>query len=184
MIIDYTQETVILAVIGQEENEKVVALGQYGINTGTHTAEIAFAVLDEYQDAGIGSELLAYLTYLAKRQGLLGFTAEVLVENKPMLRVFEKGGFDMERSKSEGVWELKMVFRETGNEINNGPETGDQYGKAAHRVSDFLVSIFAWLIGMSTSSFTLTPLRNLLEKYWLSRLSTLAWRLLYDMWTN
>ena len=113
VVIDYTQETVILAVVGQEENEKVVALGQYGINPGTHTAEIAFAVIDDYQDAGIGSELLAYLTYLAKRQGLLGFTAEVLVENKPMLRVFEKGGFDMERSKSEGVYELKMVFRET-----------------------------------------------------------------------
>jgi len=60
VVIDYTQETVILAVMGQEENEKVVALGQYGINTGSHTAEIAFAVLDQYQDQGIGSELLAY----------------------------------------------------------------------------------------------------------------------------
>lgn len=115
VVIDYTQETVILAVMGPEENEKVVALGQYGINTGSHTAEIAFAVLDQYQDQGIGSELLAYLTYLARRQGLLGFTAEVLVENKPMLRVFEKGGFDMERSKSEGVYELKMAFRDMDN---------------------------------------------------------------------
>jgi RimJ/RimL family protein N-acetyltransferase len=113
VIIDYTQETVILAVMGSEENETVVALGQYGINSDSHTAEIAFAVLDKYQDQGIGTELLAYLTYLAKRQGLLGFTAEVLVENKPMLQVFEKGGFDIERTISEGVYELKMAFRET-----------------------------------------------------------------------
>lgn len=113
VVIDYTREMVILAVMGQEENEKVVAMGQYGINTGSHTAEIAFAVLDPYQDQGIGTELLSYLTYLAKRQGLLGFTAEVLIGNKPMLRVFEKGGFDMERSKSEGVYELKMAFRDT-----------------------------------------------------------------------
>jgi acyl-CoA hydrolase len=113
VIIDYTQETVILAVMGPEDNEKVVALGQYGINTGSHTAEIAFAVLDKYQDQGIGTELLSYLTYLARRQGLLGFTAEVLVENKPMLTVFEKGGFDIQRTISEGVYELKMAFRET-----------------------------------------------------------------------
>lgn len=113
VVIDYTKEMVILAILGDEENEKVVGMGQYGINPGTHTAEIAFSVLDRYQNQGIGSELLSYLTYLAKRQGLLGFTAEVLVENKPMLRVFEQGGFDMQRSKSEGVYELKMAFRET-----------------------------------------------------------------------
>ncbi len=113
VIIDFTQEIVILAMLGQEEHEKVVAMGQYGIDEASHTAEIAFAVLDEYQGRGIGTELLSYLTYLAKRQGLLGFTAEVLRENKPMLRVFEKGGFDMERSTSEGVYELKMAFRES-----------------------------------------------------------------------
>jgi RimJ/RimL family protein N-acetyltransferase len=55
--------------------------------------------------------MLTYLTYLAKRQGLLGFTADVLVENKPMLRVFEKMGFDMEKRVSGGVYELKMAFR-------------------------------------------------------------------------
>jgi len=37
------------------------------------------------------------LTFLAKRQGLLGFTAEVLMENQPMLHLFEKMGFDIEK---------------------------------------------------------------------------------------
>jgi GNAT superfamily N-acetyltransferase len=47
-------------------------------------------VKDDYQHRGIGTELLSYLTYLAKREGLLGFTAEVLAENRPMLNLFEK----------------------------------------------------------------------------------------------
>ena len=56
-------------------------------------------VRDDYQNKGIGTALLSYLTYLAKREGLMGFTAEVLVENKPMLHLFEKMGFDIQKTK-------------------------------------------------------------------------------------
>ncbi|RPI89760.1 MAG: GNAT family N-acetyltransferase, partial [Spirochaetales bacterium] len=59
---------------------------------------------------GIGTEILTYLTYLAKRRGLSAFTAEVLVENKPMVHVFEKSGFDIEKRGSEGVYEMKLNF--------------------------------------------------------------------------
>jgi RimJ/RimL family protein N-acetyltransferase len=112
VIIDYTKEMIILAVIKREEKEEVVAVGQYGIDEATHTAEVAFVVRDEYQNKGIGTELLSYLTYLAKRQGLLGFTAEVLIGNRPMLHLFEKMGFDIEKRSAEGVCEMKMAFRE------------------------------------------------------------------------
>jgi len=113
VIIDYTQQMVILAVIkgeGEEEKEKILGIGQYYVNEVTHTADVAFAVRDDCQGKGIGTELLSYLTYLAKKQGLLGFTADVLMDNKSMLRVFEKAGFNVEKSSAEGVYELKMLF--------------------------------------------------------------------------
>ena len=73
VIIDYTKEMVILAVLKKGEKEEVIGMGQYGIDEATHTAEVAFAIRDEYQNKGVGSEILSYLTFLAKRQGLLGF---------------------------------------------------------------------------------------------------------------
>ena len=88
-----------------------MGVGQYCINEAMHTAEVAFVVRDDYQHRGIGTELLSYLTYLAKRHGLLGFTAEVLVENRPMLNLFEKMGFDIDKRSDEGVYELNMAFR-------------------------------------------------------------------------
>ena len=112
VVIDYTKKMEILAVLGEEDNEEIVGLGQYEIEEDTHMAEVAFAVSDAHQSKGIGQELLGYLTYLARRQGLLGFTAEVLLENRPMLHVFEKMGFDMEKRVGAGVYELKMMFRE------------------------------------------------------------------------
>ena len=118
VVIDYTKEMLIVATVVTEdgEREEIVALGQYGIDEATHTAEVAFVTRDNYQNQGIGTELLDYLTVLAKRQGLLGFTAEVLRNNKPMLHLFEKMGFDIQkRSGFEGdqVYELKMSFRGT-----------------------------------------------------------------------
>jgi len=112
VIIDYTVEMAILAIMFREKAEEIVGVGRYYIDETAHAAEVAFAVKDTHHRMGIGTELLAYLTYLAKRQGLLGFTAEVLSENQPMLHTFEQGGFDLERKNVAGLWELKMTFRE------------------------------------------------------------------------
>jgi acyl-CoA hydrolase/GNAT superfamily N-acetyltransferase len=111
VVIDYTKEMVILAVIEHAKKEEIVGMGQYELNEGTRTADVALVVRDDYQQQGIGTELLSYLTQLAKKQGLLGFTAEVLVENRSILRLLEKIGFETEKSSDAGVYELKMAFR-------------------------------------------------------------------------
>lgn len=111
VVIDYTKETAILAAVKSDEKEDIVGMGQFSINEDAHTAEVAFVVTDEYQNRGIGFQLLSYLTYLAQKQGLLGFTAEVLMENTSMLHVFQKAGFDIQKKSSAGIWELKMTFR-------------------------------------------------------------------------
>ena len=112
VVIDYTKEVAIVATVGNVDNQEIVGVGRYFIDESRHSAEAAFAVKDEYHNKGIGTELLAYLTYLAKRQGLLGFTAEVLADNKPMLHVFEKGGFDIVKHNIAGIYELTMAFKE------------------------------------------------------------------------
>jgi len=112
VIIDYAGEMAIFAVLEHAQKEEIIGVGRYYTDKNTHTAEAAFVVRDDFQKRGIGTELLKYLTYLAQKQGLLGFTAEVLVENKPMLHVFQKMGFDMQKRISSGVYELRMMFRE------------------------------------------------------------------------
>jgi acyl-CoA hydrolase/GNAT superfamily N-acetyltransferase len=114
VVIDYTQKMIILAVIEKGKKEEIIGLGQYAIVENTHTGDLALVVTDDYQNQGIGRELLSYLTFLAKKQGLLGFTAEVLVDNKPMLHLFDlfgKMGFDIEKKMEAGVLELKIAFR-------------------------------------------------------------------------
>jgi RimJ/RimL family protein N-acetyltransferase len=115
VVIDYTQSMATLAVVQHGHKEVIVGLGQYWVNESDHTAEVAFAVRDTFQNKGIGAELLSYLTYLAKRQGLFGFTAEVLMENQPMLHLCRKAGFATVVSGS-GSHELRLSFGETATE--------------------------------------------------------------------
>ena len=111
VVINYTKEMVILAVLQNQEKEEIAGMGQYFIDESTHTAEVAFVVRDDCQKQGIGAELLDYLIYLAKRKGLHGLIASVLTDNKPMLTLFEKTGFTVEQLPEAGVYELRMSFR-------------------------------------------------------------------------
>jgi acyl-CoA hydrolase len=111
VVIDYTRQMAILAVIRQDGKEEVIGIGRYALLEDEHFADLAFAVRDGYQNKGIGTELFSSLTYLAKKKGLLGFTALVLLENTPMHHLIRKTGFDIEEKLDEGVYDIKMTFR-------------------------------------------------------------------------
>jgi acyl-CoA hydrolase/GNAT superfamily N-acetyltransferase len=112
VVIDYTKRQVILAIIGDSTKETIIGIGQYNLNRDMHTADIALAVRDNYQNQGLGIELISYLTYLAKRKGLLGFTAEVLLGNEPVFRLFDRMGFGIQKKNQSGVYEMKLFFKD------------------------------------------------------------------------
>lgn len=109
--VDYAKKMIVLAVTEKDGKEHIAGLGQFMVNNDMYTAEIALLVRDEHQNQGVGAELLSYLTYLAKRQGLLGFTAEVLAENLPVFRIFDKMGFAVDKRNESGIYEMKAMFK-------------------------------------------------------------------------
>lgn len=67
VIIDYSKEMVILAVVEKNGIEMIAGMGQYCVNKDSYTADVAFAVSDKYQNKGVGTEIVKYLAYLAKK---------------------------------------------------------------------------------------------------------------------
>ncbi len=108
--IDYTREMVVLAVLRQEDKELICGMAQYTIDESSLSADVAFVVRDDFQGKGIGTVLLDYVTYLAKKNGLLGFSASVLMENQTMLHLFDKMGCRIERRAEAGVFQIKISF--------------------------------------------------------------------------
>src|SRR5262249_20567815 len=90
--IDFVNHVALVAVI-EEHGRPAIAGGARYVVVQPGTAEMAFAVVDEYQGQGIGAALMRHLAAIAISAGLKTFVAEVLPDNVPMLKVFEKSGF-------------------------------------------------------------------------------------------
>jgi RimJ/RimL family protein N-acetyltransferase len=86
---------VALVAIAEDGGKPFIAGGGRYIVIEPGQAEVAFAVVDQFQGQGIGSALLRHLSSLARNAGLQEFVAEVLPENTAMLKVFEKSGLEL-----------------------------------------------------------------------------------------
>ncbi len=104
--IDMT-DRVALAV---ESHGEFIAWASYERWPGRSEAEAAFMVDDAHQGEGIATLLLEHLAAIARSNGIDRFTAEVLADNRPMLAVFAKSGWPLQRRFDSGVvdldWEL------------------------------------------------------------------------------
>ncbi len=110
--VDYEQEMAFVAVTGEDwEHEQLVANSAYYVDPSTNLADVAYTVHPQWQGVGLGSALHARTTEYARARGLRGFTADVLLTNTAMLRVFERSGLDITKRAERGSYELTMLFR-------------------------------------------------------------------------
>ena len=87
--VDYRRNMSLVGLMQRGRKKEIVAIGSYA-QADQEVAEVAFVVLEEYQNMGIGSYLLQLLEKIAKENKYTVFTASVLAENTVMIHVFQK----------------------------------------------------------------------------------------------
>ena len=93
----------LLAVLDGE----LIGCGSYEVaGDDSRSAEFAMAVADDMHNRGVGTLLLEHLISMARGQRLHAFTAETLVENALMLKVFADAGLQAQRALADGVYDL------------------------------------------------------------------------------
>ncbi len=110
VFINHRSDIAIVATVPAPYGEEIIAIGRYYLDEKTNYAEVAFTVQDRWQNRGIGTALLRHLETIAKRNGIAGFTAEVLKENRPMQRVFAKSQHRVTAIPSEDVISFRIDF--------------------------------------------------------------------------
>ena len=100
--VDFTNHVALVAVLEEGEQPVIVGGGRY-IVVQPRKAEVAFAVVDQYQGQGIGATLMRHLATIARSSGLRELVAEVLPDNTAMLKVFEKSAFGLSTKRGSGV---------------------------------------------------------------------------------
>jgi GNAT superfamily N-acetyltransferase len=74
-------------------------------------AEMAVAVLDTWHGRGVGTALLEALVARAREEGVERFTASVLAENAPMLRLLRQLGDVTVADRGAGYLDLRVELR-------------------------------------------------------------------------
>jgi acyl-CoA hydrolase len=108
--IDYQGEMTMVGTVQQEEQEEIIAVGRYIVDPETDMAEVAFLVREDWQRKGIGTWLHQYLVGIAKRQGVVGFRAQVLQENRHVLDIAHRSGLTIESTLEDGMYTLSYRF--------------------------------------------------------------------------
>jgi len=99
----------IVVTVGPRENRRIIAEARYvGERTGGFP-DTAFMVDESYQGRGIASFLLGYLIEIAKERGVEGLKGDVLLSNRPMLKVYEKVPYVVRKNIADGV--VTVTFR-------------------------------------------------------------------------
>lgn len=108
--IDHRRDVCVVGTVPEAHGDLIIAVGRYYLNESTNMAEVAFMVRDEWQNKGLGTYFFQHLITIAKRNGIAGFTAEVLRENKRMQSVFNNSGLKVTSKVVEGVYSYEMEF--------------------------------------------------------------------------
>jgi acyl-CoA synthetase (NDP forming)/GNAT superfamily N-acetyltransferase len=96
-----------------ERRGEMIAWASYERWPGRNDAEAAFMVDDEQHGRGIATLLLEHLAAIARTNGIHRFTAEVLADNRPMLAVFARAGWPIQRHFDSGVIDVDFALDNT-----------------------------------------------------------------------
>jgi GNAT superfamily N-acetyltransferase len=109
-----------------------IGVGRFRRSTSKpQEAELALTVIDEYQDKGVGTVLLAIMYFLGIKLDIEVFTGVLLSDNSKLIRRFKELGAEMIRMGTE--YEMRLpVFKN----INDIPKT--KYSRIVKPVLEFL----------------------------------------------
>jgi RimJ/RimL family protein N-acetyltransferase len=99
--VDFVNHVALIAVVDENGKPAIAAGGRYVV-VKPGQAEVAFAVVDEYQGQGLGTMLMRHLVTIARQAGLRELVADVLPDNRQMLKVFERSGLPMSTEREPG----------------------------------------------------------------------------------
>ena len=113
-VVDYNDRFALVATSHRPPGkERIVGVARYDRAVNTDVAEVAVAVIDEYQHRGLGGALLVILAKVARQHGIKTFSLIVLPENQQMLGLLRKLGWIHHAKLSGGVYDISFDLPET-----------------------------------------------------------------------
>lgn len=107
--VGYEDEMTFAAVAGREPGE-IVGTASYFVDSDTGLADVAYMVDPAWQGVGLGTALHATTLDYARRNGVRGFTADVLTGNDAMMEIFRRSPGALEVIEFDDCYEVSLTW--------------------------------------------------------------------------
>ncbi|CAN2040847.1 acetyltransferase [Candidatus Magnetomoraceae bacterium gMMP-15] len=109
--IDYDRDMALVGLETSKDEEKMLGVARLMADPDKIHGEFSVLIGDPWQGKGIGAALMEYLIEIAKKRGMESLWGVVLAENKGMLALGRKLGFDMKYIVESRDYELKIDLK-------------------------------------------------------------------------
>src|SRR5579864_1210916 len=92
---DYDRELALVAEVKDAQGNEIVGVGRMNRVIGTDEAEVAVIVTDNYQNRGLGGELLRRVIRVAREEGVHAVVSEMMADNLAMQVISKNLGFHL-----------------------------------------------------------------------------------------
>jgi acetyltransferase len=109
--IDYTREMALIAVTSDHGKEIELGVTRFAINPDGESCEFALVVADSMRGKGLGQKLMSSLMDAARSKGMKIMEGEVLSNNRNMLKLMTRLGFNIETSpEDDGIKNVRKAL--------------------------------------------------------------------------
>ena len=105
--IDYDRE---MALVAETADQRNPGGGPDDEDPRHQEAEVAVLISDKWQGRGLGKELLARLLMVGADEKLAKLTADILPDNRDVMRICEKLGFTLKHSLDDEVVRAEFKY--------------------------------------------------------------------------
>ena len=157
--VDHDQRVALVALVGGD----IIGIARYDRLDDESIAEVAFNISDHYQGKGVGSVLLEHLAAIASDEGVTQFVADVLPQNRKMMKVFVDAGYEVNHAFEDGV--IAVSFRIEPTEKSHGVQLAREHRAESQSMSKVLRPTSIAVVGVSRrpDAFGTILLDNILD---------------------
>lgn len=119
--LDYRDDMALVALAPEGGAERIIAVARYHRNPATQWAGITVVVLEAFRRRGLAGFLLRHLVTVAAEQGIAGFEATVLPENRAMVGLLLQLAQPIESRTENGITLIRFAL----SDVRPVPDRGE-----------------------------------------------------------
>lgn len=107
--VDYATSFALAAVVEEAGRDIIIAVGRYALDPEEERADLAIAVRDDWQQLGLGKQLLARIITIGKEHGICRFGSMMDPQNSSVKKILGDLGYEVSYFFRNGAFQVNIV---------------------------------------------------------------------------